>query len=564
MYLGNWYLNKAYKTGDIILLSISKEYYICALHHTSNENNFPSKKTIFWIKIDPNFLNNQRVEYNFKNDLLFFEIETMKNIIKDSLVNSQLDDDNHSDSETEDDDINQSQNKEDENKNNEIENAQENLNEEKEYEENEYEVEINLENDEEFVDTQEIPIVLVDDEKIKIKRKIRKKEKELTKFKKQKYGDERSLGLRERLLLLEIDLKTKLFLIEKFENAQKLSGSDYSKTINWLEIVCNIPHNKFKQMRVDITNDKIDIKNFFDDVKSNLDKNIYGLEDVKDEILEFVARKIRNKDGKGHVLALCGPAGVGKSKILKSLAESLELPFFQINCGGLNDANILIGHSETYTNSKPGKIVDLLQKSEYMNPIIYFDEIDKISEHKAREINGILTHLLDEEQNDKFQDNYLANVNIDLSRALFVISFNEIENVDAIVSDRMKIITIKPPKLQEKIVICKNKLLPEIIKTIGFGENIRIIIEDDILKSLILKNCNDEQGVRKCKKILEKILNRINYDILIEKDIPCKITNITDDNDYIITEYVITEEYIDTIPISLSDIIDNKYLHMYN
>ena len=563
MYLGNWYINKLYKIGDIIYISISKDYYICSMPHLSDEFHFPSQKNAFWIKIDQTFITHI-FQNNLKNDLLFnFEIENMKNMIKESLNANNDNEEDEDYSETNSDEDTSSDDKEENNKN------KDNLEtEDIKKDKDEFEIEINLLKEDEYMDSYEVPELFIDNDKIIAKRKLRKMEKELSKFKKQKYGDTKSLSLRDRLVLLDIDLKTKLFLIEKHENGMKMTGSDYSKTMNWLETVCNIPHNKFKPMRVDMSNDKEEIKQFFEDVKSNLDKHIYGLEDVKEEILEFIARKIRNNDGKGHVLALCGPAGVGKSKILKCLAESLELPFFQINCGGLNDANILIGHSETYTNSKSGKIVDLLQKSEYMNPIIYFDEIDKISEHKSREINGILTHLLDEEQNDKFQDNYLANVNINLSKALFVISFNEIENVDSIVSDRMKIIHINPPNLYEKIIICKNKLLPEIIKTIGFSKNIKINIDEDILKSIILKNCNDEQGVRTCKKIIEKILNKLNYDILVEKDIPCHIIKKSEEIEGEInetTEYIITEEYIDIIQKSLTNNNkDEKYFHMYN
>lgn len=362
--------------------------------------------------------------------------------------------------------------------------------------------------------------------------------------------------LRDKLMLLKVDVPTKAYLLDKYEGTSRMSGSDYSKALNWLNTVVSIPFGTYKKMTPEDRN----TKDFFQKVKSKLDASIYGMEDVKQEILEYVARKVTNPNGKGHVLALCGAPGTGKTKLIKSLASALDLPFFQINCGGLNDASILNGHSETYVGAKPGKLVDLLTKSEYMNPIIYLDEIDKISENKSREINGVLTHLLDEEQNDKFQDNYLSNVNINLSKAFFVITFNDPLQVDEIVSDRMHVIYIKPPTLDEKVRICQDKLIPDIIASMNFKHTTCINISKETIEYLITKKCDEESGVRQLKKSVEKILSRLNYDILIEDD-ELNIQLIKQDNT-VTEDYTVTRGYVDKV-LTTNKTNDMSYLNMY-
>lgn len=351
----------------------------------------------------------------------------------------------------------------------------------------------------------------------KLKRKLNTVEEDLNKYKKAKTSDEVN-NLRDELLLLNVDIPTKSFLIDKHDSIQKASGSDFAKGQAWLKTVCNIPFGKHKQLKIKGTDNTQKIVTFFNDVRKKLDHHIYGLDKVKDEIMEFIARKISNPNSKGHVLALCGSKGLGKTKIAKSLADALDLPFYQINFGGLNDSSILLGHSETYVGAKPGKLVESLVHSRFMNPILYLDEVDKISEHRSREINGILTHLLDEEQNDKFQDNYLSNVNLNLSKVLFVIAFNDISKVDDIVSDRMKVIYIDPPTIEDKIQIAKEKLIPEIIESIKFPKNYKFEITDELLEYLICNKVEKEDGIRQFKKNLEKIFNRINYELLIQKE----------------------------------------------
>ena len=388
-----------------------------------------------------------------------------------------------------------------------------------------------------------------------LKKRLRCIEDDLQNHKRRKLdNDEEISSLRDRLLLMNTDLNTKSFIIDKYDNTSKMHGSDYSKGMNWINTVSKIPYGKYKSMPVTKDDSQEKIKEFFDIVKQKLDKNIYGLEEVKQEIMEFVAKKITNPNSRGHVLALYGNAGVGKTKLVRSLADALELPFYQINFGGLNDVSVLTGHSETYVGSKPGKIVDIFTNSEYMNPIVYLDEIDKISENKATEIFGTLTHLLDEEQNTEFQDNYLSSITLDLSKVFFVLAFNDITKIDDIVADRLKIIYIDPPNLQDKLIICQDKIIPEILNSVKLKDDFNIVIDKEVIEYIISNKTIKESGVRQLRKNIEKIINRLNYDILIGNFDKLKREN----ND---KNIIITRTYTDDVLKLKTD--DTSYLNMY-
>lgn len=388
--------------------------------------------------------------------------------------------------------------------------------------------------------------LIAKNEKNKLKRKLDTICAEIDDYK-QKKNTNNSLTVYEQLLLLDVDMETKINILDKYDNIKRNTmGSEYSKGMTWINTVLNMPFNKYIPFQVTKTDSTEKIKTFFEDVKSDLDESIHGLDYVKEEILEYLARKVSDDSSKGHILALQGGAGVGKTKLISSLGKALNLPFYQINCGGLNDVSILTGHSETYVGAKPGKIVEILSNAGCMNPIIYLDEIDKISETKSKEINGLLTHLLDEEQNNKFQDNYLANVNIDLSRVLFVIAFNHLDKVDPIVMDRMKVINIQSPGLKDKITIIRDKILPEITKHIKQ----KIIINDDLISHVITTKSDNEVGVRQIKKAFEKIINKLNYQLMIgEIEIESG------------QEVHITKEFIDSCLVSKKS--DDKYHFMY-
>lgn len=226
-------------------------------------------------------------------------------------------------------------------------------------------------------------------------------------------------------------------------------------------------------------------------------------------------------------------------------------PFSFIALGGSCNGSTLEGHSYTYLNSTWGKIVEILMESKCMNPIIYVDELDKVSKtENGREIIGIFTHLIDQTQNDCFQDKYFSGVNIDLSKALFIFSYNDPEQIDKILLDRIHRIKFENLTLDEKIVIVKRFILPEINKKMGFND---VVDMSDEMIEYIIDRYTMEPGVRKLKELLFDLYGEINLDILKNNDtettLPIKITVDNLENKYLPKYEKVVEKYIHKNPV---------------
>jgi ATP-dependent Lon protease len=237
---------------------------------------------------------------------------------------------------------------------------------------------------------------------------------------------------------------------------------------------------------------------------------IYGHEEPKLQVMQFVSSWIANPKANGNVLSIHGPPGVGKTSLIKDgVAKALDRPFHFISLGGATDASYLDGHSYTYEGSTWGRIVEVLVQSKCMNPIIYFDELDKVSETpKGEEIMNLLIHLTDGSQNDRFQDKYFTGIDLDLSRCLFIFSHNNHEKVNPILRDRMYNIEVKGFSMKEKLLIAEEYLLPYALKESGLHE--KISISKEILQYVVEEFTGGEAGVRELKRCLQTIVSKVN------------------------------------------------------
>jgi ATP-dependent Lon protease len=396
---------------------------------------------------------------------------------------------------------------------------------------------------------------LLDNTKIKVE----KEETELTKL------IDSDISYERRISMMKVDNNIKAKAMDKLKSIKNSFQGD-SKAQHWLDGLLKIPFGIYKENEIlsfknnflkkilandnkklfsdheinnyitelkitDSSNDliiewekyKVDKKEYLMNIRNVLDDAVFAHKEAKIQLERIFAQWI-NGEAKGAVLGIQGPPGIGKTCLAKNgLSKCLidkegkPRPFAFLPIGGSVNGSTLVGHNFTYVGSTWGCIVDMIISAECMNPIIFIDEIDKVSHtEQGKEIISILTHMTDSTQNDEFEDKYFAGVKINLSKALIIFSFNDPNLIDPILKDRITIIETHPLNMSEKLTIIKDYMLPEIYKDVGFNKD-ELIFNDELIKHLI-ETYTNEAGVRKIKEKLIEIVRDINLNRFYTND----------------------------------------------
>lgn len=292
--------------------------------------------------------------------------------------------------------------------------------------------------------------------------------------------------------------------------------SSDAKRMSWLQTLLKVPFGKYS-VPID-TGDTKDSGVLIKEARQCLDSVVYGNRVVKDTLQELVAQRISNPQGRPPVIGLIGPPGVGKTTIARyGIAKALNKPFYQISCGGLQDAASLRGHSYTWEGSTHGALLDAVIQTECMDPVILLDEIDKIGETKhGQEVQNMLIHLLDPTQNCSFQDEYFSGIELDFSRTVFVLSLNDSSSMSPILRDRVQFVKMDTPTANDKVAIAQRFLIQKSLDNVGISSDKLTFAEETLQKAI--NNGQKEEGVRNLYRSIEGCIRKLNLLRLLDDD----------------------------------------------
>lgn len=287
-------------------------------------------------------------------------------------------------------------------------------------------------------------------------------------------------------------------------------GAEYTVHMNYIDTMLDLPWNEFSK-------DNLNLKRS----RKILERDHFGLEKVKDRIMEYLAVLKIKGNMKSPILCFYGPPGVGKTSLGKSIAEALDRKYVRMSLGGLHDESEIRGHRKTYIGAMPGRIIQNLKKAETANPVFVLDEIDKLGRSNHGDPSSALLEVLDPEQNIAFHDNYIET-EFDLSKVLFIATANSLSTIQGPLRDRMEIIEVNGYTLEEKVEIAKRHLIPKQIEEHGINKS-HILLSKPIL-SRIVEEYTNESGVRGLDKIIAKLVRNRTRQIAMEESYQSKVT----------------------------------------
>lgn len=322
-------------------------------------------------------------------------------------------------------------------------------------------------------------------------------ETQLEQIRAELYGEEgEAKELKDKLAALNISNDNREIIAKEIDKLEHLNqqSPDYQVQLTFLQTVLSLPWGVY-------TTDE----NNFSAAQKELDNTHFGLEKVKERVLEQLAVKIHSPNSQSPIICLVGPPGVGKTSLGQSIAYAMGRKFQRVSLGGLHDESEIRGHRRTYIGAMPGRIISAIKRAGTMNPVIMLDEIDKIGSDYKGDPSAALLEVLDPEQNVKFHDNYI-DMDFDLSKAMFITTANTLQTISSPLLDRMEIISLSGYSPEEKIGIATNHLLPQLSDSMGLEKG-EVTITDAAIESII-ENYTSESGVRQLQKHLATILRK--------------------------------------------------------
>lgn len=321
---------------------------------------------------------------------------------------------------------------------------------------------------------------------------------------------------KEKILRSTMPFENKVIAYKRLEimNAyEETDSSEYAKYKNWMDLLLSIPYDQYLS---NFNNNQESHKDYIKHIRQVLDKRLSFLEKPKDQIINIVTQMIRNPGFTVNAIGLYGVKGVGKTQIVKSISEALGRPYRSISLGGESDSSLLTGHHFTYVGSTPGRLIEILRETKCSNPIILFDELDKVSNtNHGKEIIGNLIHLTDTTTNNKYNyDRYFAGLNFDLSKVLFIFTYNDASKVDKILADRLFKIKVDNYNFKEKLEITKTHLVKNIL--IEY-KDLDVTFSEDAIH-YIVSTSKDDEGMRDIKRKFEIIVSRVNTLMLTDEE----------------------------------------------